>query len=174
MARISWENIDRAVNQFGKNTVKRAKGNLSREKGKASGRLYNSIRYRFKDRVLIFTMEPYGAFMDQGVTGTGKLFLKGGRVRPVAYNKSDARPEYKFKRKVIGGQSSIRKWIRLKNVPVSDFVIRRSIAARGIRPRRFFSEAFNYEADKFEEELEKVITLDVEENLDEILKQLKN
>jgi len=174
MARISWERIDQAVNQFGKAVVKRAKANLSKERAKATGRLYNSIRYRFKDKVLIFTMETYGAFIDKGVTGTGKLHLKGGKVRPVAYNRSEARPEYRFKRKVIGGQSSIRNWIRLKNISVNDYVIRRSISARGLRPRRFFTDAFDAEYEKFDEELDKVIALDVDENLDEILRTLEN
>lgn len=174
MARISFARIDEAVNEFGKRVVKKARANLTKERAKASGSLYRSIRYRFKNGVLIFAMEKYGAFMDKGVTGTGRLHFRGGRSRPVAYNKSEARPEYRFRSKVIGGESSIRNWLRVKNIDVSSYVIRRSIAARGLRPRRFFTDAFNAEFDRFEPELEKVITLDVEENLDEILKTLEN
>jgi hypothetical protein len=174
MARISWENIDRAVNDFGKAVVKQARRNLSKEKANATRKLYNSIGYKFKDRVLIFTMLPYGAFLDKGVTGTGKLYFADGNFRPVAFNKSDARPQYRFRKKVIGGRRPVRKWMQIRNIPVSDFVIRRSISAKGIRPRRFFTSAYDKQFDQFEEELSRVLTLDVEENLDQILSAFKN
>ncbi len=174
MARMSTKHIDKAVNEFGKAVVKKARANLTKERAKATGTLWRSIAYKFKDNVLIFLMETYGAFMDQGVTGTGQLHHRGGKVTPVPYNRSEARPQYQFKKKVIGGERSIRNWLRIKNVDGPIFVIRRSIAARGIRARGFFTKAYNEEFDKFEKELEKVVTLDVEESLDEILKNIKD
>jgi hypothetical protein len=180
MARLSKANIDKAVNDFGKAVVKRARANLTREKGNASKTLWNSIKYKFQDNVIVFSMEPYGIFLDKGVSGTGKLYYRNGKFKPVAYNKSEASPEFSFKKKVIissrdaTGLSKFRKWLQIRSIDVSDFVIRRSIAARGIRPRRFFTNAFNDEYDNFEQVLDKVITLDVEENVDQILSTLKN
>lgn len=159
--------------KFGKSVVKKSRGNLTRERANASKTLWNSIRFKWKANVMDFFMEYYGAFLDKGVTGTGKLHLSKTKVMPVPYNKSEASPEYKFRsgKKAIGG--NLKNWLSVKGIPVSaEFPIRRSIHARGIRPRRFFTTAFNDEADKFEDEISRAIGRDVDEHLTDILKRM--
>ncbi len=168
---MSFARLDEVVNKFAKSVVKDARGNLTREQAAASRSLWSSIGYRFKDGFLTFYMNVYGAFMDKGVTGTGQLHHKGGKTTPVAYNKSEAQPGYRFKssKKAIGGDLSA--WLRIKNVPLSaEFPIRRSIHARGIRPRRFFTNAFDRNYDKFEDEIDQAVTDDVNDYLDIVLK----
>jgi len=176
MARLSKHKIDEAVNNWGKNTVKKVRAALTREKGVSTKKLWNSIRYRYiaNDGIITFEMDKYGAYLDKGVSGTGKLQYRGGKSMPVPYNKSEARPEYKFKssKKTIGG--SLKRWLQTKGLPDSmDFVVRRSVHARGIRPRRFFSDVFEQQMDEFDIVLDKVATVAVEETLDEILEPLK-
>jgi len=169
--RISWERTDKAVNAFGKAVVRQAKGNLSRQKANASRTLHASIRYVFKDGLLRFMMETYGAFLDKGVSGTGKLWLSKTKSMPVAYNKSEGEPEFKFKpsKRAIGG--TLKGWLRIRGIPLSaEFPIRRSIHARGIAPRRFFSNAFKSRYQKFSDEIERAVTADVNKQIDNILK----
>ena len=149
---MNWEETDKAVNKFAKAVVKQAKSNLTREKANSSRTLWRSIKYKFEKNVLSFFMEPYGAFLDKGVSGTGKLYLSKTKSMPVPYNKSEASPEFKFSpsKKAIGG--SLKGWLRQKSIPLSaEFPIRKSIHAKGIRPRRFFTNAFDRMAKKFEE-----------------------
>ena len=170
--RMTWTRRDKAINQFAKGVVRQSRGNLTREKANSSKTLWSSIKYKFKDNVLEFFMEYYGAFLDKGVSGTGKLWLSKTKSMPVAYNKSDADPEYSFKssKKAIGGDLS--RWLRSKGIPESaEYPIRRSIHAKGIRPRRFFTYAFDQQSEKFEGILHKGITSDIESNLDKILKR---
>jgi len=177
MARINRNIIDEAAVAWSKKVVKLARRNLSREKGISSKTLWRSIKFRYdrKTRTISFSMEPYGAFMDKGVSGTGQLHYRGGKSMPVAYNKSEASPEYSFKssKKTIGG--SLKKWLQSKGLNQSlDFVIRRSVHARGIRPRRFFSDTFKEMIPEFNVALEEAATVTVEDTIDEILKPLKN
>jgi hypothetical protein len=169
MGRISWEQRDKAINKFGKSVVKEARANLTREKANASSSLYSSIRYRFKDNVIEFIMEYYGAFLDRGVTGTGKLWLSATKKMPVAYNKSDSNYAFDRGKRAIGGD--LKQWLRVRGIPEKfSFVIRRSIHAKGIRPRRFFTYAFEGEYLKYDKMINKAISDDIEVSLDKILK----
>jgi hypothetical protein len=94
---------------------------------------------------------------------------------PVPYNKSEADPEYSFKKRftMVGGD--FKKWLQSKGLPESlGFVIRRSIHAKGIRPRRFFSDSFNQLVPEFDEILEETATSSLNDSIDDILNPLKN
>lgn len=174
MARLNKAKIDEGVNSWAKKVVRLARGNLSREKGISSKSLWKSIRYRYEKDTITFSMEDYGAFLDKGVSGTGALHYRNGKSMPVPYNKSEAKPEYKFNssKKAIGG--SLKKWLQTKGLPDSmDFVVRRSVHARGIRPRRFFSDAWNVMVPEFDVIIGEAATVAVEESVDEILNTLK-
>jgi len=158
---------------FGKAVVKRSRGNLTGERANASKTLWNSIRFKWKDSVINFFMEYYGAFLDKGVTGTGKLRLSATKTMPVPYNKSEADPEYRFRSRnwAIGG--NLKSWLTTRGIDLkAEYPIRRSIHARGIRPRRFFTNAFNAESDKFESEISRAIGRDVDDHLTDILKRM--
>ena len=175
MARLSAAKIDEAAVKWAKRVVRLARGNLTKEKGISSKTLWNSIRFRHEKGSITFFMEDYGAFLDKGVSGTGALHYRGGKSMPVAYNKSEAKPEYKFNssKKTIGG--SLKKWLQSKGLPDSmDFVVRRSVHARGIRPRRFFSDAWKVMLPEFDVAIEVAATVAVEDTVDEILNTLKN
>ncbi len=175
MARLSKVKIDEAANKWAKRVVRNSRAALTREKAVSTRKLWNSIRYRYVDGLITFFMEPYGAFLDKGVSGTGRITYRDGSWLPVAYNKSEASPEYKFKssKQTTGG--SLKKWLQSKGLPDSlDFVVRRSVHGRGIRPRRFFSDTFRNMLPEFDAALDEVATVIVEETLDEILEPLKN
>jgi hypothetical protein len=171
MARYSFERVDKAMNDFAKGVVKQARGNLTREKANASRTLYASIRFKIKNNVLDFFMEYYGAFLDKGVSGTGQLWLSKNKKMPVPYNKSEAKPEFSFKpsKRAIGG--NLKNWLTIKGIDLkAEFPIRRSIHARGIRPRRFFTNAFNQQYDKFDEVINRAVTNDINQHIDKILR----
>jgi len=174
MARFSKDKIDAAAVAWAKKVVRMSRGNLSREKGIASKTLWKSIRFKHKDSITRFYMEDYGAFMDKGVSGTGRLPYRDGSWMPVPYNKSEANPEYSFKKsnKTIGG--SLVKWLQKKGLDESlDFVIRRSVHAKGIRPRRFFSDTWKIMLPEFDVVIGDAATVAVEDTVDEILETLK-
>lgn len=174
MPRFSKAKIDEAAVKWAKKVVRLARGNLTKEKGISSKGLWQSIKFRHENNATTFSMSDYGAFMDKGVSGTGKLHYNNGKYMPVAYNKSEASPEYKFNssKKAIGG--SLKAWLRKKSLPDSmDFVVRRSIHARGIRPRRFFSDAWKVMLPEFDVVIGEAATITVEDTVDEILSTLK-
>jgi hypothetical protein len=175
MALFKRKHITKCVDDFANNVVKQSRANLKSENANASGTLSRSIGYRFeksafwKKAKLSFVMEKYGAWLDQGVSGTGKLWYNNGKYLPVAYNKSDSDYSFKSTTKVIGG--SLKDWLRVKGLDESlDYVVRRSVAAKGIRPRRFFTYAFNSELAKFDTCLGNAINRDIDDYLDNILK----
>ena len=175
MARLSASKIDEAAVKWAKKVVRLARGNLTKEKGISTKGLWQSIRFRHAKGVTTFYMDDYGAFLDKGVSGTGQLHYRNGKSMPVPYNKSEAKPEYKFKssKKAIGG--SLKDWLRTKSLPDSlDFVIRRSVHARGIRPRRFFSDAWKVMLPEFDVMIGEAATVAVEDTVDEILNTLKD
>jgi len=171
MARISFERLDKALHDFAKGVVKQARGNLTREKANASRTLWSSIRFKIKNNVLDFFMEYYGAFLDKGVTGTGNLWLSKKKSMPVPYNKSEADPEFAFKssKKAIGGD--LKSWLNIRGIELKyEFPIRKSIHAKGIRPRRFFTNAFDQQYNKFDEVIGRAVTNDLNEHIDKILR----
>ena len=169
MARVTKKHINKCVDDFGTRVVKRSRSNLKSEKANASGTLSRSIGYKWSFGVLTFYMEKYGAWLDQGVSGTGKLWYNNGKFLPVAYNKSDSDFSFKSSTKAIGG--SLKDWLRTKGLDEKlDFVMRRSVAAKGIRPRRFFTYAFNSEVANFDKCLGVAITKTIDDHLDNILK----
>ena len=171
MGRISYAKFDKAVHDFAKLVVRDSRANLTKEKALATRQLWASIGFHFEKNILRFRMMYYGKFIDKGVTGTGKLPYRGGKSMPVAYNQSDARsPEFRFsgRFKAIGGD--LKSWLRIKGLDESlDYPIRRSIYARGIRPRRFYTDSLNKWIPKFEKTISRALNDDISDNLDDIL-----
>jgi hypothetical protein len=171
----TFKRLDEGADKWAKRVVKTARGNLTRERSNSSKSLWKSIRYKITAKdgktIVTFFMEKYGAFLDKGVSGTGQLKYRGGKSMPVAYNKSDAGYSFKSGKTAIGG--NLKQWLSNKGLSQSlDFVIRRSVHARGIRPRRFFSDAFKDLTPEFDSITEEAATAAIEEQLDNILKPL--
>lgn len=181
MARISLHEIDRAFNEFGKKVVKRARGNLTRAGNVAGKGLWSSIRYKYEGGKISFFMADYGPFQDQGVTGIGAR----GRFRYRATNpRQVARSLSNFKFTVgpsgPDAERSFRNWIADRNIAFRDergrilprrtatYILMRSVGRFGIKPNRFFSEAWERYYPEFEPILDGLITKAVDEAVNEI------
>ena len=81
---MNFENINKALNDFGRYVVQQARTRLTKNK-QGGGALYESIRYTLdkeqKGFILDFYMEDYGIFQDQGVKGANPALIKGGRQK---------------------------------------------------------------------------------------------
>jgi hypothetical protein len=173
----TFKRLDESAETWAKRVVKIARGNLTREKSNSSKTLWKSIRYAItfeKGKTIVtFSMAKYGAFLDKGVTGTGQLHLSKTKVMPVPYNQSEGGFEFKSAKKTIGG--SLKKWLQSKGLPPSlDYIVRRSIHAKGIRPRRFFSDTFKELTPEFDSVTDAAATAAIEDRLNDILKPLNN
>ena len=67
-----------ALNNFGKFVVQQARTRLTKGRKNVSKKLYNSLDYKInatQDSIsVIFEMEDYGKFQDQGVSGIKKKY----------------------------------------------------------------------------------------------------
>lgn len=77
---MDTDNLERYLNSFGKQVVKRSKENLI-SAGKGGGKLEKSIRFQVTSNadgfVIRFSMLPYGKFVDKGVKGAGGKIKSG-------------------------------------------------------------------------------------------------
>ena len=66
------------LDEFGKELRKQSRSNLTRNKKNVSKGLYKSIDYHVKEMQnsfeFSFKMEPYGDYVDKGVSGTKKKY----------------------------------------------------------------------------------------------------
>lgn len=139
---------------FAKSVIKQAKTNLTQKKKNVSKRLYNSLDYKLQldalgNGKLIFLMEDYGFFQDQGVQGKDPSRIKNG------IQKAPKSP-YKFGSGTGKGSlsKSLDKWIVQKGIAPRDkqgrfisrtslkFLIARSIYFQGIEPSYFFTKPY--------------------------------
>jgi len=182
MGRYSFEKIDEATNEFGKKVVRETRSNITRTQANAGNELWRSIGYRFEKNKLSFFMLGYGAFVDRGVTGHGRNRWKGWQPRGTIHRSLS---DYSFKIGPVGPEAdgSFRRWIRQRGIQIRDkkgryvkastasFLIRRSVGYHGIKPRSFFTDAWNKLLPEYDRVLNKVVTKEVENNLDKILEQ---
>jgi len=108
-------NLEEALAVIGKKVVKDARANLTRAKKRASGNLYNTLKYVVEDSKLKFEMASYGRYVDQG--------RKPGKYVPV---------------------NSLKEWMKIKGIDSKySFVINRAIKERGIKATFFFTRAYD-------------------------------
>ena len=174
-AQIDLTNTAKAVDKYGNEVLKRAKRNLKIKKkigGKwritdNTGKLGKSLRYRVKAQgnsvSLSFTSSvEYASYIEQGVKGSGNI--------------ERFKSPYKFKSKNLP-KGVVEGWIKSKKVKLRDkdgkfipmtksnirgaaYVIGRSIAEKGIRPREYMQDAIMETKNKFSKELVKGVALD--------------
>lgn len=146
-------------------------GKKKRRRQVSSGKLKDSLDYNITTGVhllMSFTMEDYGKYIDEGVSGT-KYKVPGGS----RFGFGDKQPP----------TGSIRKWMAQKKVKARDlktnsfvkqteanlkaaaFLISRSIKERGIPKSEFFQAPFRLEFEKLPEEVLKAVAMDVDEFL---------
>ena len=75
---MQLKEVKEELNKFGKYVVQQARTRLTKSKKNVSKKLYNSLRYTINETdtstSIIFEMEDYGKFQDEGVSGTKKKY----------------------------------------------------------------------------------------------------
>lgn len=158
------DNLKRELELFEKRVIQQAKSNLTKQKKKASGNLYNSIDSELnvhkQSFSLEFMMSPYGQFVDKGVSGKKKKYNT-----PFSY-KSKMPPSSVFekwiKNKGIKGRNKKGQFITSKSL---SYLIARSIFNKGIKPSLFFTKPFNNEYKKLSNDLVEAFGLDIDKFL---------
>lgn len=153
---MEFTNVIQFLNDFGRELTDKYKSNIIKDDAVASGELLDSVRYIFNKKNTSFEismeMAEYWKYVESG--------RKSGRFPPI---------------------SAIREWVRVKPViprpyngklPTENqlaFLIARSIAENGIKPRPIFKDSLNDVMKDFESGLEDAFTKDVENEMDKII-----
>tara|TARA_R100000234_G_scaffold112787_1_gene86747 strand:+ start:753 stop:1253 length:501 start_codon:yes stop_codon:yes gene_type:complete len=152
------------LNSFAKYVIQQSRSNLSKDKKNVSKKLYESLDYEIiSDRtgfILEFIMEEYGAYQDQGVSGTKKKYdtpFKYTNKRPPAkaFDKWSVR-------KGIAPRDEGGKFTKRKGL---SFAIAKTIFEQGIRPSLFFTKPFEKRFETLPKELITAFVNDVEKTI---------
>jgi len=181
---VVTKNTEMVLRQFAERVVKAAKLNLGatrtityndgkkkRRRQVSTGKLKDSIDYSLTTGVhllMSFTMEDYGKYLDEGVSGTkykvpgGSRFGFDGRQPP----KGDILKWMKNK-KVKARDLKTNKFIKQtkENLDQAAFLISRSIKRKGIPKSEFFQAPFRMEYEKLPQDVLKAVSMDVDEFL---------
>ena len=163
---------NKALQKFAKYVTTQAKANLTRKNMKASGGLYNSIKYEFEASknsfFLNFYMEDYGMFQDMGVKGA-----RGGNAAPNSPFRFGSGTGKKG-----GLRKAILQWVQMKGIQFRDLesgkfmsykatahLISRAIYNRGLYATGFFSKPFEAGFERLPDEVVESYGLDLEKFL---------
>ena len=151
-----------ALNNFGKFVVQQARTRLTKGRKNVSKKLYNSLEYKInatQDSIsVIFEMEDYGKFQDQGVSGIKKKydtpFSFKSKMPP-----SKAFSQFVVRKNIKGSRDEKGRFVSRKSL---QYLIARSVYVRGIKPSMFFTKPFNQAFDKLPPELQEKFGIDIE------------
>tara|TARA_B100000989_G_C19434970_1_gene424708 strand:- start:419 stop:904 length:486 start_codon:yes stop_codon:yes gene_type:complete len=138
---MELQETKKVLNNFAKYVIQQSRSNLTKGKKNVTKKLYESLDYDIlfdnTGFILQFLMEEYGAYQDQGVSGTKKKYdtpFKYTTKRPPskAFDKWTVRKGIAPRQQ--GGRFAKRKGL--------NFVIARSIFEQGIKPSLFFTKPF--------------------------------
>ena len=138
---MELQETQKILNSFAKYVIQQSRSILTKTNKNASKKLYNSLDYKILSDssgfILQFLMEEYGAYQDQGVSGTKKKYktpFKYTTKRPPssAFDKWTVRKGIAPREE--GGRFTKRKGL--------NFIIAKSIFEQGIRPSLFFTKPF--------------------------------
>lgn len=140
--------VEKVFNKFGRYVVQQSRSNLTKQKKKDKGKLYNSISYELdvfpNSFAWSFNMEDYGAYVDKGVRGAG-----GVRKTTSKFKKTNN----KGKLWKIKGKNSIYKYTK-KKPPIdalkewsdkrglSPYAVSTAIFHQGLETTNFYSKPF--------------------------------
>ena len=150
------------LNKFGKFVVQQARTRLTKSKKNVSKKLYNSLSYTINETdtstSIIFEMEDYGKFQDEGVSGTKKKYKT-----PYSYTSkmppSKAFSQWVVRKGLKGVRDDKGRFIKRKSM---QYLIARSIFKHGIKPTMFFTKPFNQAFEKLPPELQDKFGIDIE------------
>ena len=151
-----------ALNNFGKFVVQQARTRLTKGRKNVSKKLYNSLGYKInatQDSIsVIFEMEDYGKFQDQGVSGIKKKY-----ETPFSFKSkmppSKAFSQFIVRKNIKGSRDEKGRFVSRKSL---QYLIARSVYMRGIKPSMFFTKPFNQAFDKLPPELQEKFGIDIE------------
>jgi hypothetical protein len=151
-----------ALNNFGKFVVQQARSRLSKGKKNVSKKLYNSIQYTINETEgstnVIFEMEDYGKFQDEGVSG-----IKQKYNTPYSFKSkmppSKAFSQFVVRKNIKGSRDEKGRFVSRKSL---QYLIARSVYTKGIKPSMFFTKPFNQAFDKLPPELQEKFGIDIE------------
>ena len=138
---MELQETQKILNSFAKYVIQQSRSNLTKTNKNVSKKLYNSLDYKILSDssgfILQFLMEEYGAYQDQGVSGTKKKYktpFKYTTKRPPssAFDKWTVRKGIAPREE--GGRFTKRKGL--------NFIISKSIFEQGIRRSLFFTKPF--------------------------------
>lgn len=134
--------------RFAKYVIQQAKTNLTKGKHNFSKELYNSLDYSIyvdKNKFsLVFRMDDYGLFQDEGVRGAGgtrkttSQFNRRNNKGKIWKQKAPNSP-FKFKDKKPP-VSAFKQWAQAKGL--NPYAVREAVYRQGIAPTKFFSAPF--------------------------------
>ena len=165
-----------ALNNFGKFVVQQARSRLTKGGKNVNKKLYNSIKYKpitSKDYIgVIFEMEDYGKFQDEGVRGAKSYYAdentsgspykfksKGGKRGLKGMPPPKAFKDFIKKKGIKGRDAKTGRFITNETL---QFLIARSVFEKGIRASMFFTKPFNQAFDKLPKELQEKFGIDIE------------
>ena len=138
---MELQETKKALNSFAKYVIQQSRSNLTKGKKNVSKKLYESLDYDILSDntgfILQFIMEEYGAYQDQGVSGTKKKYdtpFKYTNKRPP----SSSFDKWSVRKGIAPRQASGRFTTR-KGL---NYVIAKSIFEQGIKPSLFFTKPF--------------------------------
>ena len=160
--------LEEALEKFKSYVIQQSRSNLSRLKKNSSKNLYNSLKGEVvnKDELhqVVFNMNYYGEFQDQGVSGKKKKYNT-----PYSY-KSKMPPASKLDkwivRKGIAPRDKKGKFIDRKSL---QFLIARGIFIKGIKPSLFFTKPYNNGLKRLPTEVQNAYGTDVEKYVVEMI-----
>ena len=179
---MNQEETKKALDKFRKNVVKQARQNA--QKKSSTGNLAKSITSKLnvhkQSFSLEFVMTNYASYVDKGVKGANSS-SKGNRQKDSPYKFGTGSSKVG---KSKGGMSGIMaKWARKKGFQWKDretgrfmshksmgYIIARSIYSKGLKPSLFFTKPFEKEFKKLPDTLLESFGLDVEEFIDNTIK----
>jgi len=170
--------VKESLESFASRVVQQSKSNLSKQRKKDTGQLYNSIKAEVKVSKNSFTlsisMEDYGAYVDKGVKGKSSSSLaptspfKFGTGNGKSGGLTDATLGWVQRRRI---QFKDRKTGKFYTYKQTAFVIARSIYNKGLKTTNFFSRPFENEFKKLPEQIVKDYALTLNGLLKHALQQ---
>jgi hypothetical protein len=171
---MNFENINKALKDFGNYVVQQSRTNLTKGNHNASKELYNSITYTLDEEekgfIINFLMEEYGAYQDQGVKGVKSNYIVN-KKSPFSYKRSSnliglekkTGVFSKFARRV-GLQPRDKKG-RYGSYETMGYILANSIKNKGIKASMFFTKPFEAAFKRLPQELVNDFILDIEKGI---------
>ena len=168
--------VKKALDIFGKSVVKQSRTQLTKKDKNASKSLWNSISYDAKSSKnsfeLSFSMENYGAFINDGVVGTEQNKTKSGGLKL-------GKEKFRYKKGIENKPSYTHfiKWASSKGIESRNkkgqfstriglaVAISWSVWRKGHKTTNFFTRPFDLAFNKLPEQLVEAFGLEVDKLL---------